>query len=137
MVVAAQEVAVWSSYPKGPEFISRISSPAPSPIKKFKCCADVRLLNFESQLQLHKLHKLHKHHLSQDSNPGPVESTHSFLYSGSISQRSYRVGRAGIRDGLLDEVVGDDPGRLLVEEGVHQRDPGGAAASLGLRRARL
>ena len=124
-------VAVWSSYPKGPEFISYISSP--SPLKKYKFCADVRLQNFESQLQLN----IHQHYLSQDANLGPVDSTHSFIYSGSIGQRSYRVGRAGIRDGLLDEVVGDDPGRLLVEEGVHQRDPGGAAASLGFRRACL
>ena len=42
---------------------------------------------------------------------------------------------------LLGEIINPESKEVLnnslVEEGVHQRDPGGAAASLGLRRARL
>lgn len=43
----------------------------------------------------------------------------------------------GLPDGLLDELVRDLPGRVLVEHGVHQRDLGGAAPRLRLRGAVL
>lgn len=46
-------------------------------------------------------------------------------------------GRTRLVDGLLDEVVGDAPRRVLVENGVHQGDLGRAASCLGLCRAVL
>ncbi len=54
-----------------------------------------------------------------------------------IKLESYPVSSASILDGFLNEVVGDDPGGLLVEDRVHQRDAGGAPAGFGFSRASL
>jgi len=52
-----------------------------------------------------------------------------------IPKTEYEIGAylergPGFGDGLLDEVVRDSPGGVLVEDGVHERDLGGTAARL-------
>ena len=43
----------------------------------------------------------------------------------------------GLGDRIIDERLGDSPRGLLVEHGVHKRDPGGAAPGLRLGGANL